>query len=77
MSYYDGVSFGKKLYLKNLEKHGFKEREHSEKIINTCKNYAKNSRIKKTKDGRFLTKNLRLFYKGVADFLTSPGRFRY
>lgn len=77
MSYYDGIAFGKKIYHKNIEKHGFREREYSEKIINTCKNYAKNFKLKKTKDGKFLTKERRLFYKGVADYLTSPGRIRY
>ena len=77
MSYYSGIEFGKKVYFNNLQKYGFSERKHSEKVINTCRNYACNTKLQKTKNGVKLTKDKRLFYKGVADFLQAPNRIRY
>lgn len=77
MSYYKGIEFGKKLYHKNIQKYGFAERTHSEKVIKTCRKYATDFSIKKTKSGKVLTKQERLFYKGVADCLQSPNRIRY
>lgn len=74
MSYYSGIKFGKKIYCDNLSKYGFSEREHSEKVIKTCRDYATNEKLKKTKSGVKLTKQKRLFYKGVADFLQAPHR---
>ena len=77
MSYYDGISYGLKLYKENLSKYGFSEYVHREKIIQTCKKYASDFSIKKTKSGKYLTKQDRLFYKGVADCLKAPNRIVY
>ncbi len=74
MSYYKGIEFGKKLYHQNIAKYGFNERTASEKIIKTCRKYATDFNIKRTKNGKFLTKERRLFYKGVADCLQAPNR---
>ena len=77
MAYYKGIEFGHKLYLKNIEKYGLKEVIHREKIVKTCSDYAFNNRTKKTKTGKLLTKENRLFYKGVVDFLNAPSRMIY
>ncbi len=77
MSYYKGMEYGKKIYLENILKYGFSERSHSEKIIKTCNEYAKNEKIKRTKKGVKLTKEKRLFYKGIADYLIAPKRVRF
>lgn len=72
MSYYLGLKFGKQIYLENLDKYGHNERKVSAKVISTCKEYAFNEKIKKTKSGKRLTLEKRSFYKGVADYLTTP-----
>ena len=77
MSYYKGLEYGKKIYLENISKYGFRERLYSQKVIDTCKVYWKDLNVKKTKTGVFLTDKKRLFYKGVMDYLISPGRIRF
>ena len=76
MSYYKGIDYGKKLYYQNILKYGFAERNYSEKIIKTCRKYATDFSLRKTKDGKVLTKQQRMFYKGVADCLQAPNRIR-
>lgn len=74
MSYEKGMEYGRKIYLQNVEKYGFFEREHSEKVILTCREYYRNNKLRKTKSGKVLTNQRRLFYKGVADYLQAPHR---
>lgn len=77
MSYYLGLKFGKQIYEKNIAKYGSDERKVSAKTIKTCNEYAFNNSIKKTKTGKVLTLEKRSYYKGIADYLTSPDIIRF
>lgn len=66
-SYYRGKHWGRKTIIKEYEDEGDKAIHRCYKTCETCKKYAKDMKLKKNKNGKDLTPDLRNFYSGIVD----------
>ncbi len=77
-NYEKGKSWGFKTILKSYEEDGNKGIGRCDKASSTCKKYAEDLSIKKTKNGKVLTKPMREYYRGIADgMLAGYNKIKY
>ena len=66
-SYKHGFAWGKRTINKQFHEYGITGLRICDKSAQTCRHYAENKSIKKTKTGKPLTSSLRNYYRGIAD----------
>lgn len=65
--YQRGYSWGKRTILNEFEQDGEKALYRCDKAATTCRKYAHDTRITKTKNGKPLTPGSREYYRGIFD----------
>lgn len=66
-SYKSGFAWGKRTIKKHYREYGNTGIRICDKSAQTCRKYAEDKKIKKTKTGKPLTSSLRNYYRGIAD----------
>ena len=68
-NYRNGFRWGERVISKEYREEGEKAFYRCDKAAKTCRRYASDKQLTKTKSGKLLTDELRSFYRGIADGL--------